>query len=107
MNDTSTTLLLIGTIFLLTGLITKRFPPKKINSFYGYRTPKSKSNVTNWKISQIESSKRMIEAALVLMCCSVIFYFIPMKESTSIITIAILIIASILYILISVERKLK
>ncbi len=32
---------LIGAIFIIAGLIMLIFPPKKINSLYGYRTPRS------------------------------------------------------------------
>lgn len=39
---------LIGAIFLLAGFIQKKYPPKKINNLYGYRTPASMKSQERW-----------------------------------------------------------
>lgn len=37
-----------GVLFLLLGTLVARFPPKKLNYFYGYRTPRSMRNQDTW-----------------------------------------------------------
>ncbi len=39
---------LIGIIFIAVGVVLKLFPPKHINSWYGYRTPFSMKNKATW-----------------------------------------------------------
>ncbi len=39
---------LTGLVFVAIGLLTKKFPPKKINWWYGYRTPRSMKNQDTW-----------------------------------------------------------
>lgn len=52
--------LLLGGIFVVTGLIMYIFPPKKINSLYGYRTTKSMKNQERWGFAQKYAAKVMI-----------------------------------------------
>jgi uncharacterized membrane protein len=44
--------LLVSIILIVMGLIFKIFPPKKINSIYGYRTVTSMKNKNSWDIAQ-------------------------------------------------------
>ena len=39
-----------GLLFLLS-IIFWKFPPKKINHFYGYRTPKAMQNLEIWNFA--------------------------------------------------------
>ena len=43
--------ILISILLLIISIIVLLFPPKRINSFYGYRTTKSMKSIENWKIS--------------------------------------------------------
>lgn len=46
-----------------------RFPPKEINSIYGYRTKASMKNQKSWNFTQKQSSKLMIDIS----CYQIIF----------------------------------
>ena len=61
---------LTGVIFVITALISLRFPPKKINDLYGYRTGNSKKNQEVWNFSQKFSSIKMIQSGLFLVAIS-------------------------------------
>jgi hypothetical protein len=50
-------LVVSGIIFCLAAFLHKRFPPKQINFFYGYRTRKSMKNIESWNFAQSLSSK--------------------------------------------------
>ena len=50
-----------GLIFLLAGVIQQRFPPKKINHLYGYRTATSMKSQESWNFAQQYSAKKMME----------------------------------------------
>ena len=50
-----------GLIFVIAGFIQHRFPPKKINHLYGYRTSASMKSQESWDFAQQYSAKKMIE----------------------------------------------
>jgi uncharacterized membrane protein len=55
-----------GLIFVLVGLFVLKFPPKKINSLYGYRTGSSMSSQEKWDFAQKYSARLMVKWGAVL-----------------------------------------
>ena len=51
-------LFLSGGIFYLVALVLSKFPPKKINYFYGYRTKASMKSQESWNFAQNYTSKK-------------------------------------------------
>lgn len=49
-------------LFFIAGILLKFFPPKRINKWYGYRTPKAMKDDEAWFFAQSFSSK------LILIC---------------------------------------
>lgn len=66
---------LLGLIFMLTGAIQKYFPPKKVNSFYGYRTPSSMKNQKMWDEANRYSGILMIKAGLICIAVGFLLAF--------------------------------
>jgi len=58
---------LVGIIMLLLGLIMTKFPPKKINNWYGYRTASSMKNQQTWDEANRYSAKMMVIMGLILL----------------------------------------
>jgi len=54
----------VGFIGFVVGLVFWRFPPKKINSVYGYRTPRSQKDIASWRFAQRFSAKLMVWTGL-------------------------------------------
>ena len=71
---------IIGLIFILAGLIQMIFPPKKINSLYGYRTPKSMKNIKVWNFAQKLSSRILILMGCLLNLFGIIAVFLGLEE---------------------------
>ena len=84
--------LLIPVLSLIIGIIFKRFPPKNINSFYGYRTPMSKKNEETWRFANNHSARLLIYIGLILTPASVIPLLFLMKKSSESLAITSLII---------------
>ena len=57
---------LIGLIFILAGMIQKHYPPKEINSLYGYRTKRSMKDQRNWDEGNKYSTQLLLKCGLVL-----------------------------------------
>lgn len=60
-----------GLLFLLS-VIFYFFSPKKINSIYGYRTPKAKKNNTIWKFANATFNKQFVIYAAISLVAALI-----------------------------------
>lgn len=70
--------ILTGIIFTIAGFVMLKYPPKTINSLYGYRTSSSMSNQETWDFAQLYSAKQMIKLGVLLAFCSLIgLYYHP------------------------------
>ncbi len=98
--------ILCGLIYIITGQLVLRYPPKKINDFYGYRTSRSKKSQAHWDYAQKESSKYIIQSGYYcLLTCALFIFFETGKAE-----IWIAIILTTLYPIINViqtEKALK
>lgn len=65
-------LYLVGGIFLIMGLIFKCFPPKVINSVYGYRTSFSMKTQETWDEAQRYSALSFIFCGAALLLAAVL-----------------------------------
>jgi len=96
-----------GIIFIIMGIIMNIFPPKKINSLYGYRTASSMESQEKWDFSQKYSAKVMAIIGVVL---SIISFYRPFlnlsNDQHAILGLAVL-IASAVSLIVIVEKKLK
>lgn len=102
---------LLFVIYLITGLISYYFPAKKVNSFYGYRTPRSQKNQANWDYAQKMSSKVLIVFAfinLIALCLlSLILIHFQIAIDSIIPFQMILMVMLAIVMLIICERKLE
>jgi uncharacterized membrane protein len=81
-------------LLLIIGVVFKQFPPKKINSFYGYRTNASKKNNKTWKFANNYSAMWMVRFALMLcLLAMVVWGFTYSFATTELIMIPFLFIA--------------
>ncbi|MDI9309256.1 MAG: SdpI family protein [Limnohabitans sp.] len=62
--------IMIGNLYVITSLITIVFPPKKINSWHGYRTPASMKSEAKWNFTQKNSSYLMLKTGFILLLIS-------------------------------------
>lgn len=104
---TNPMLLSVGIIFIVCGLIMYIFPPKKINSLYGYRTAASMKSQAKWDFAQKYGAKVIGLMGLVLIASS--FYRSSLSLSNdqhAILGLAIL-IASAVSLIVIVEKALR
>jgi len=100
-------LLLVGIVFILAGTIMYVFPPKKINSFYGYRTASSMQSQQKWNFAQTYSAKIMMLIGLIFAFLSPTKGLFKTNETNdTILAVGVMIIGSMLMILV-VEKALR
>jgi uncharacterized membrane protein len=90
---------------LLLGWLLKKFPPKKINHLYGYRTQRSMKNQATWEAANTYSTLVFFKISLYSFLIPVALYFLYPKLNVliTIITNTLL----LLYVLYATEKDLK
>jgi len=100
-------LLLTGACFSLAGYITKRFPPKKINHLYGYRTKTSMRNQEVWDFAQRYSADEMIKLGLVMLVLAAGAWLAEIQFTGDIFVAIALTVVFPLVMLFQIETELK
>lgn len=99
--------LLTGPIFMLAGIVMLYFPPKKINSLYGYRTPSSMKSQERWSFAQEYSAKEMIKLGGLLLLTSILGLIYQPTQSIAMIIGLALMILMVIVLFVRVERAIK
>ena len=79
-------LFLSGGIFYLAALVLSKFPLKKINYFYGYRTKASMKSQESWNFAQNYTSKKMKYMSLYIFIIGAFFEFF--KHRVNVVSLA-------------------
>ena len=100
-------LFLVGLVFSIAAFITMKFPPKKINGIYGYRTSRSMKSQENWDIAQRYSSRLMLKQGLVMLAIGGMLIALPIPDEVSAVISVALMIISVIVLFVQTEKKLK
>jgi len=96
-----------GLILILAGLIMYKFPPKNINSLYGYRTSRSMENQKKWDFAQNYSTKEMMKLGFLLLISSLISKVTNFDNLTNMFIGLGLMILSVIILFLRVEKAIK
>lgn len=103
--------LIFPLVFLITGYLLKKFPPKDINSYAGYRTQRAKKNIETWNEASKYSARLLIYFSLLSEVLTIISLFILGKsyilEGAGVFIAMSLMIISLVLIVILTENHLK
>jgi uncharacterized membrane protein len=100
-------LFIVGFVFALAAFITLKFPPKKINSIYGYRTSRSMKNQENWDLAQRFSSQLMLKQGLIMFVMAFILAVLPISAEVSTLISMLLLVTSVINLFVQTEKRLK
>lgn len=71
-----------GLAFAIAGWIMQRYPPKEINSWYGYRTPRAMRSQAHWDFAQAFSAKQLLQYGWGLLALSLIPSYLGTSNRT-------------------------
>ncbi|WP_211746661.1 SdpI family protein [Paenibacillus sp. Marseille-Q4541] len=96
----------VGIVFVIIGVAMKWKPPKKINSFYGYRTNRSMSSQRMWEEANRYSAMWMIYVGIFFIFIGfIVAKFVQDIQGLGILVGVFLTVHLLLYVM--VERRLK
>lgn len=99
--------LFVSPVFILAGLALLFFPPKKINSFYGYRTKRSMAGQEAWDYAQSRSGRFLIYFSLAFICTSLIDRFVDVPQNPAVFVSLGPMISGLVILFLKMERELK
>ena len=100
-------LFIVGFVFAVAAFITLKFPPKKINSIYGYRTSRSMKSQENWDLAQRFSSQLMLKQGLILFVLAFILAILPIPMEIATLISLLLLVTSVINLFVQTEKRLK
>ena len=106
-NPLTLTLGVIGLIFYVAGYIQFKYPPKKINFLYGYRTTTSIRSQEIWDYSQTLSAKKIQQLGVYLFFGGILAYFINIDHFFAMWIGISLVTGSPVLLIFQVEKELK
>lgn len=83
------------------------FPPKRINYFFGYRTPAALKSRKRWDFAQKKSCSMLISSGIALVVISLAGLFIDPPERVATTPGILILVAIIFHFIYKVERALK
>ena len=101
--------IITGPVFMLAGFIMVKYPPKKINLWYGYRTASSMQSQERWDFAQKFSGRAILKSGgiLIIMACpGWLIKFNISETAGALIGVGIMLLFAIIPI-IKTERALK
>lgn len=98
---------LCGVSFILAGFVMYFFPPKKINSLYGYRTTNSMKSQQNWDFAQKYSTKFMLLLSIFFLLIATINIILSVPEPVRMIIEFIVLLSGIGCMFWKVEKEIK
>jgi uncharacterized membrane protein len=99
--------LILSLVFVLAGYIMMKYPPKKINPLYGYRTGRSMKSQEAWNYAQRVSSRRMMLCGFAGLLVFMTTGMLNCSEGLHAISMIGTLVLSLVYLISSVERDLK
>ncbi|MEP5613321.1 MAG: SdpI family protein [Cyclobacteriaceae bacterium] len=96
-----------GPIFILAGFLMQKFPPKKVNMLYGYRTESSMRSQERWDFAQKYSSREMIKLGVLLLLSSGLGLIVDVSKKVAVfVGLGFLILVAVVLI-VRTEKAIK
>ncbi|MFN5323858.1 MAG: SdpI family protein [Bacteroidota bacterium] len=96
-----------GPLFILLGYYFSKFPPKKINNIYGYRTPRSMKSQEAWDFAQVYGAKKMMLAGLIMLVAGILLLTFNLTENIAAVLSISILLGSAIWMIVVTERELK
>ena len=96
-----------GPLFIVLGWYFAKFPPKKINHFYGYRTSRSMKSQEAWDFAQVYAAKKMVWAGWVMLAVGVMMFPLPFSENVKAVLSVVTTVSVSVWMIVVTEKALK
>lgn len=96
-----------GPLFIVLGYYFAKFPPKKINNIYGYRTTRSMKSQEAWDFAQVYGAKKMMLAGLIMLVAGLLLLPFNLTENIAAVLSISILLGSAIWMIVVTEKELK
>lgn len=97
-----------GIAYLIAGIILRLLPPRKINFWFGYRTPRSMSDKKIWNFSQKYAGRLLVILGIVSIVSGIIYTTLSSVHPVLELVIGLTwLFISVLFLIIKTESKIS
>ena len=96
-----------GPLFILLGYYFSKFPPKKINNIYGYRTTRSMKSQEAWDFAQVYGAKKMMVTGLIMLAAGLLLLPFNLTENIAAVLSISILLGSAIWMIVVTEKELK
>jgi uncharacterized membrane protein len=107
MNPLAALSLVIGITFCVVSVFARFFPPRSMDSRYGYRSRLSMRNMETWREAHIYSSRLLLVASIAMLSMALIFSKKAHFENVYLVVIIAALVFFVIAIIYLTERRLK
>lgn len=101
-------LTIVGVVLMAVGVFLIKYPPKKINGLYGYRTSRSMQSHKAWHFSQKYSSRILLIVGVVDTTLGIISLFVPkLDDMLSALISIVIVLGGVFVMFYKTEKQLK
>jgi len=100
-------LLITGLLFLLSGFILKKYPPKSINWLYGYRTQRAMKGQEQWDFAQVLAGREMMRSGRILLYLGLAGTLLPISDEVAVAVSLVAVMVFAFLPVVRVEAALK
>lgn len=103
---------LSGLLLFVTAFLFVKFPPKKINGLYGYRTLYSMKDQSSWDLAQKVSANYLLKGSLILIGWQlfsylIIYFIMPQWKEVATVLNVLAIVPVLIIAIFKTEKALK
>ncbi|MBL7472568.1 SdpI family protein [Robertkochia sediminum] len=99
--------LITGACFLIAGWIMLKWPPKKINWYYGYRTSTAMKNQETWDFAQRYAAKELVKTAVLLIILGLLLSMVTLNVPLSLFLGVLLQLIVLIIMILRIEKAIK
>ncbi|MFM7729143.1 MAG: SdpI family protein [Flavobacteriales bacterium] len=99
--------LILSVFFLALGFAMVKFPPRKINPWYGYRTQSSMKSQEAWDYAQRICSRKFILIGVVMLVVALVEWLVGLKPVWCALILTFSPLIAFPYLIAVVEKQLK
>ncbi len=96
----------LALVFLLAGMIMAKYPPKKINPIYGYRSMASMRHREAWDYAQRLASRKFVLVGIVMFVIALAEWLLDVQAPANVLIMLGTMILSVVYVFQTVEKQL-
>jgi uncharacterized membrane protein len=100
-------LLVPGAVLFIIAMLVRRFPPLRMNQWYGYRTRRSLSSPEAWKEANAFAGRLLLWGALLVLNTGITCWLLVTTPDTALLIVSVITALVLIAVPLATEQRLR